>query len=242
MKRLVVISLVALFATSAYADFVVYDTGGSQSRIQNAMTALGLSYVVRDKDNPVTAADLSTADALVVGWNYDKYSDADMAGLSASVLESSITGNILLTGHDADFHAGGGNAAQTFMSQAIDFSTAAGGTGLVAMSDYDTVAFDYLPASYGISATGGISLDTISAITAAGAASGVYDGLTTTALSNWGQSYHTMFNSWGSAFVSFELGGNREAVTIARVVPVPGAVLLGLLGLGAAGAKLRKRA
>ena len=237
------VCLVVMFTTNAYAGFIVYDTGGDQSRIQSAMTTMGHSYVVRDKLNPVTAADLAGAEALIVGWNFDKYSPADMAGLTLpTVLENGITGNILLTGHDADYHFASIPAANTFLRQAIDFATAQGGTGLVALADFDAVAFDYLPSSWGISAVGDIAGDDPVTIEAAGVASGVYDGLTGAAMSGWGESYHNEFTAWDPRFEVFENHHSAipKTITIGYVVPVPAALLLGVLGLSVAGIKLRK--
>ncbi|HUW19273.1 MAG TPA: hypothetical protein VMW16_08230 [Sedimentisphaerales bacterium] len=240
MKRLITICVLLLFAANVYAaSTLVYDGGGSQASIQAAMTELGMAFDLRDAATPVTAADLASHNLLVVGWN----NGGNMSGLSASVLESGITGNILLTGHDADVHVvhgadlgpGGGpvdDAATAFVSQSISFATAMGGTGMVALGDYST-AFSYLPGAWAISATDGLVSEDISSFTVAGLASGVYAGLTPADMSNWGQSYHAKFDAWGGAFTAFELGNNdQDVVTIARVIPAPGAILLCSIGAG----------
>lgn len=240
MIKSIVVCLIVLFATSAYADIFVYDPG-TDAGIQTAMTNLGYTYTVKTSGDPLTATDLANGDILVIGWNMN----GDMSGLDSSIW-GSITGNVLLTGHDADYHAWAvtgtvGTAASTFLDQAVTFAQATGGVGLVALGDAST-AFGYLPAGWGISATGGLLLDDISSFTPEGIASGVYAGLTPALMSNWFNSYHTSFDSWGSGFVSFELGNNdADVVTIAHVVPVPGAVLLGMLGLGVAGLGLGMR-
>lgn len=250
--KLIIVCLVVMFATNAYAGIIVYDGGGSQASIQGAMTELGYAYTLRGSSNAVTAADLAGAELLVIGWN----AGGDMGGLSSSVLESGITGNILLTGQDADVHVvhgydwTGGTTAQNtavdaaataFLDQAITFAQAMGGTGLVALGDFSG-AFGYLPSGWGISATGGLTGETIHSFTAEGLASGVFDGLTPGDLSNWGESYHTDFQSWDPRFEVFAYHSSTApvAVTIGHVVPVPAALLLGVLGLSVAGVKLRK--
>ena len=227
-----------LFASNVYAaDTLVYDSGTDGS-IQTAMNNLGISYDLRSASNPVTAADLASHDLLVVSWNWN----GNMSGLSASVLESGITGKKLLTGHDADFHYGveGIAAAGTFLSQAISWAQGSGGsTGLVALGDYST-AFSYLPSEWGISAIGGLANDVIDSFTTDGINSGVYNGLTPNSMSYWGNSYHASFTSWGAGFVPFELGagyGGEDVVTIATPEPAT----MSLLGLGALSLLRRKK-
>ena len=84
--------------------------------------------------------------------------------------------------------------------------------------------YSWMPASWGISANTGFG-EVISSFTAAGLASGVYNGLTTADLSNWGTSYHnTYFDTWSSEFEAFQLGNSdTHVVAIGRnVVPAPG--------------------
>jgi hypothetical protein len=192
---------------------LVYDGGGSQAGIQQAMPQLGITdFDLRTSGNPVTLTDLTTHDILVVGWN----ADGNMSGLDPAILTSGITGRILLTGHDADWHTvNGPEAGKTFLAQAIAYVLAVSHTGMVALGDYST-AFSYLPDEWGISATGGLVSETITSFTTEGLDSGVFDGLTPEDMSNWGNSYHARFTAWGAEFVSFELGGaGEDVITIA---------------------------
>lgn len=123
---------------------LVYDPAGGNGITVTAMEVLELTnYTVK---SVITAEDLQDYPILVVGWNYN----GNMTGLSKSAIEAGITGRVILTGHDADFHTGsyglGGwrPAAAHFMAQSMGYVLNGGGTGMVAMAD----------------ATGGFELDT----------------------------------------------------------------------------------
>jgi uncharacterized repeat protein (TIGR01451 family) len=207
--------------------FLVYDTQGTQASAQAAMRAIGIPdnrITVRYSGNSVTLNDLATHDILIVGWNYN----GDMGGLNSSILAQGITGAVLLTGHDADYHTAHTLArtpgAGVFLAQAIEMILNKSGTGLLVMGD-PSALFSWLPAAWGITAPNQIG-ETVTVFTPQGLASGVYQGLEPTDMCDWGTSYHNTFTAWGTAFVPFEKGGDsgQDVITIARTQPTGPAV------------------
>jgi hypothetical protein len=240
-----IVFLIVLAVASGYAaatsDYLVYESGGSQDVITGAMTTLGFSYDVRSAANPVTAGDLASHKALIIGWSAGQY---NMSGLDAGVLTAGITGNKILTGHDADYHTSAGvAAAQTFMERAVLFAGGSpGNPGILAFPVYSSAPFSYLPGAWGIASFDNLLSETITAITPDGVASGLYSGLSLATLSNWGQSFHAGFTAWGAGFSPFEIGSPPEGtfvtigttVTPISTVPEPATMLLigsGLVGL-----------
>ena len=251
MKKTVFLFSLLLFANHSFAAHtLVYDGGGQQSRIQQAMAVLGISFDLRNADHPVTLDDLASHNLLIAGFNLG----GDMSGLSASILADGITGNIIITGHDADVHTVEGPdlshdpslpqgvAANTFLSQAIAVARRSDTTGFVALSDF-SANFSYLPDDWGISTFGGLNAadnegEIVTTFTTEGIKSGIYEGLTPADMSNWVQSYHNYFTTWNSDFNPMELGliGKDEVViTVAHIIPAPAAVLLATMGAGVLG-------
>jgi hypothetical protein len=202
-----------------YYTFLVYNPGG-QSSIVAAMAILKIPYDLRGPGNEVTPNDLATHDILIVGSNFG----GDTTGLDANTLLAGITGRVILTGHDADWHFVNGStpqsklAAQTFLVNAINYVLAGGGTGLIAFVDAGSTHFPYLPDAWDISATVIGTGEIINEFTPEALASGVYDDLDPCDMSNWYGTYHDIFTiEPGSSFVEFELGGNtgNDIITVA---------------------------
>ncbi len=201
-------------------DFLVYDCGSGE--IQTAMGKLGLSYDVRNKNNAVTAQDLVDYDILIVGWKARDPEDTD--GLDPAIIEQGITGRVILTGHDTDWHTANNRweqpYAEKFLSQSIGYVLGGSGTGLLAHGE-PVEGFNWLPDSWGIEITDGLALENVTAFTQDGIDSGIFDDLTTDNLSNWYNSFHNSFDSYGIGFKPFEMGmvsDVNSAITIAATI------------------------
>jgi hypothetical protein len=109
--------------------FLIYDCGSGE--IQTAMNVLGLSYTLRNNNNPVTIQDLNEYDILIVGWKATTPDSTD--GLDPAIISQGITGRVILTGHDTDWHTAANRWEQPytekFLSQCIGYILAGGGTG-----------------------------------------------------------------------------------------------------------------
>ncbi|HPD48465.1 MAG TPA: right-handed parallel beta-helix repeat-containing protein [Anaerohalosphaeraceae bacterium] len=174
------------------------------------MTKIGLTYTLRNSSNPITLDDLISHDVLIVGWSVG----GDRSGLNPAIIEQGITGRVILSGHDSDYHVvHGPSYADTLFVQEIEYVLQGGGTGLIVCADVDD-SFSWLPESWGVTAQvlGG---EIIKEITQDGIDSGVYDGLTPQNLSGWQTAYHNVFEYTGTAFRTLEVDNEYRAVTIA---------------------------
>lgn len=109
-------------------SFLVYNPGGDYACIKEAMqhilgSAFDPNTDVRTSDmgNQVTPEDLATHDILIVGA---AFSNSNTSGLHTDDLAAGITGRIILTGHDPDYHithTPTSAAAEQFLIQAIDY-------------------------------------------------------------------------------------------------------------------------
>lgn len=169
------IQMTLSFDPNAY-NFLVYDCGTGE--IQVAMDKLGLSYVVRNRNNAVTAQDLIDYDILIVGWKTDT---DGTDGLDPAIIEQGIIGRVILTGHDTDWHTAANREeqphAERFLSQCIGYILDGGSTGLLAHGQ-PVSGFDWLPESWGVEVVDGLALETITGFTSEGIDSGIFDGLT----------------------------------------------------------------
>lgn len=186
--------------------FLIYNPGGRQASIVQAMEVLGIPFDERGPVSEVTMEDLETHDILIVGWNYS----GDTSGLDANTLAAGITGRVILSGHDLDYHTASDippvSVAQTMLIQAIDWVLKGDGTGMITLGC--TSSFPYLPGVWGVEAND-VTGEDVDEFTAYGLASGVYDGLEPNDMDNWGYSYHNIFTiKQVSLFVPFELGGS----------------------------------
>ena len=207
---------------------LVYCPAGNTGDVVNAINVLGLTnYSIRyGSSNPVTVDDLRNYSLLVVGWN----TGGDMAGLDASIIETCITGRVVITGHDADYHTANTLSstpgAGFFLAQAMNFVLEGSGTGLVALGDCTEGFTEWLPESWGLNTTYGLALEETTTITDKGIGSGIFDNIDEEDMSNWYNSYHVKFNSWGNGFEAYELGNDdNDVITIGTPVNASGFLL-----------------
>jgi hypothetical protein len=199
--------------------FLIYNPGGPYSSIIDAMESilgreLDEPNEIRTWSNPVTPNDLTTHDILIVGWN----DHGNISGLDDETLAAGITGRVILTGHDLDYHTywDPEPAAPVMLVQAIDWILKCGDTGMITLGC--TSAFPYLPEVWDVNAYYNTGED-VNEFTAEGQTSGVYDGLVPDNMSGWHAAYHDIFTiGQGSLFVPFELGGDSysDIITIAN--------------------------
>ncbi|MFA6187057.1 MAG: hypothetical protein WC770_07605 [Phycisphaerae bacterium] len=183
---------------------------------------------IRTSTNPITPMDIATHDILIIGSTVD----GDLGGLDAITLSAGITGRVILTGHDADWHYINDSklyvkqAAEKFLINAINYALHGGGTGMLVLADIQNPdLFPYIPPAWDISSQNIIPWgDDVNEFTTEALASGVYDNLDPCDMSDWNGTYHDIFTiATGSPFVPFELGGvnNGDTITIAQTAICP---------------------
>ena len=195
--------------------FLVYDPKPNNSDIVPALDVIGITdYEYFTPSKPIAEPNFVESSILIVGWSQG----GNMSGLDPDVLESVINRQVLLTGHDADWHtANDGNeenqqSAQRFLEQGIVHVLKNSVTGMFALTDV-VDRFDWLPISWGVSANS-ISGELVESFTPEAVTSGVYDNLTPDLMSNWDTSYHSNLTAWGNEFVLFEEGaGNNITIS-----------------------------
>ena len=203
------IEIVLPFDPNDYS-FLTYNPGGTESSIDDAMDILGIEgETKRTPSNPVTANDLATHDILIVGWSA---TGGSMGGLDPNIIENGVTGRVILSGHDADYHTVYEiPGATTYLIQAIDFILARSATGMLvcAAVTNETEPYDWVPDSWGITASV-VNGSTVNEITDEGKLSGVYDDLEPEDMSGWGTAYHNVFSAYGDMFTEYELGDSDD--------------------------------
>jgi hypothetical protein len=215
-------------------DFTVvaYDyseIGGA--RIGTVLTNLGIVATVRTPWDPITASDLDAADVVIIGECEGEESTHQLDG---SLFPEYITGRVVVTGHDPDYHMymenkPGGKAAAKFLRNAILFVRKDPGKGMIVLGDkaHMFAPFSYLPQSWGIVPTVVPSADgpviggdyIVWPFTDQGLASGMYNSLDPNytldpnQMSYWDDSFHDFF-TYGPDFMPFENGsGPIDGVT-----------------------------
>ncbi len=200
-------------------NFLIYVPNGDEDSIQDAMEELGIvldpNTDIRSASNSVTQNDLATHDIFIVGWNYNGF----MSGISSQDIAAGITGPVVLSGHDMDYHTvNGPTVAKQLFIQTIDFVLQGVGTGMITLGCSSN--FPYVPSGWGVSSSFG-GTEVVTGYTAEGLASGIFGDIEPSQLCNWGQSYHNIFtiDPNGSEFVPLELGGENngdDVITVAR--------------------------
>jgi hypothetical protein len=189
--------------------FLIYESPSGENSILAALAKIGIPsshYTVCDKDNPVTPNLLDSHDILIVGWE-SSGDTGNKAGLVTSAIEQGITGRVILSGHDSDYHTVNEedeDAGTTFFIQEIEYILNGGGTGLLVCADPQR-NLDWLPESWSVTANSDSGTQ-ITSITQNGLDSGVFDNLTKELMSDWSTTYHNTFTAWGDGFKVFELG------------------------------------
>lgn len=209
------------------ASILFYGSGNSEAKpdldylISNYGSNYQYDYVTASTFSTMSAAQISSYDAVFVGW------ESDYSGFRTNASWSSaITGNILISGQDPDYHN-----RYSVMRNMLDYAMAGSGTGFVALADYASL-FNWTPWVSG----GAFSAHADDVrITPGMAGHMVNAGLSDGNLSSWGNARHVAFSAVPAGFYSVTQTAAGQAVTVVKdapaTVPEPGTVALVLLGL-----------
>jgi hypothetical protein len=214
-------------------------SGGAGSVEALAATAQGFTVDVVDEPtwSAMTTAQFAAYRAIIIGDNDDSGSQADIAAAenNAAVWGAAVTGNVMLSGADAEYHAlDGAPGASKYIDRSIAFAAAVPGhTGAyVSLGGYytsgdcgspiaDTVLDAFSPGGFTSSPCGQDDIHIDPATVPAP------DGLTDADMSNWGTTTHNYFMSYPASFRVWAIGLDDNApapVSTASTAAAPGMV------------------
>jgi hypothetical protein len=219
-----VVVLVAGFASAATAsaDKVLLfgpsvDGGASSIEAQQA-AAQGLGVDVADAAawSSMSTAQFAAYRAIVIGDNHDsgEVSDLAAAEANAGVWGAAVTGNVIVSGADAEYHAdpegGDDPGAVTYINRSIGFAAGSPtqtGAYVAVAAYYNDVSPDGPAKVLDAFAPGGFLVTSRSDddIHIDPAVAGP-TGLTDSDLSGWGQTTHSYFTRYPSAFKVWAIG------------------------------------
>lgn len=224
MKRLLLALIMGAFvATPAMADFFTFSYNPLETwynTATNIFTADEIDAVFGGTIGDVTRGDIPQQAQFQSPWVTEDFAlQMAISNINATGTTADGAGSVTLLDVDGDTIQGNFAGSWTTVNRALIFSGS--------MSEVV-----YLPTGAGGNIfTGDIGfMSTVFPVPAPW--TGVLIELNQTGLS--------FLNSWGDGTPADEIGGARGAGVEAAVVPVPAALLLGALGLGAAGVKLRR--
>jgi hypothetical protein len=190
-------------------------TAGGASSVeaqQAAAQGLGVDVVDGATWDSMTTAQFAQYRALIIPDNEDSANNADLtaAESNAGVWGAAVNGNVLLSGADAEYHAGPGNdpGAVTFTGRAVAYAAA---------SPIQTGAYLSLGGYYGGTGTPALVLDAFGvgqfSITSESANNIHIDpavvgptGLDDPTLSGWGTTAHRYFSRFPGTFKVWAIG------------------------------------
>jgi hypothetical protein len=209
----------------------VMDGPDSVEAQQATAQGFGVDVVDDATWSSMTTAQFAAYRAIVIGDNNDSGDPADIAAAedNAAVWGAAVTGNIMVSGADAEYHAiGGAEGATKYIDRSIAFAAAVPG---------HTGAYVSLGGYYGASCGGDSVEDKIlDAFSPGGFTSQSCHndaihidpavvpgpgGLTDADMSDWGTTTHNAFTSWPASFRVWAIGLDESAQQELRASAVP---------------------